>query len=121
MIKNFKKINLSNLLLGFLLLILLQLFQVYRNWSEENKSPYNQIVKKCVGKKSKWRKIVKFAPSTARSNLIMCFDKEFEKLREERITKCIENTNDSKEECSKIFDAAIILRESYYLKENKLQ
>ena len=119
MMKNFKKLNLSNLLVGFLMPSIF--FQVYRIWSEENKSPYNQIVKECVGKKSKWRKIVKFAPSTARSNLIMCFDKEFEKLREEKITKCIENNNGSRENCSKTLDAATRFLESLYLNTNKLQ
>ena len=116
MFKNFRKINFINLLLSISLLIN---FQLYRNWSEENKSPYNQIVKKCVGKKSRWRKIVKnYSPLNARSTLIMCFDKEFEKLREERIAECIDN-NGSEEKCSKIMDYSRFL-ERLIIETNKL-
>ncbi|MBO6971474.1 MAG: hypothetical protein JJ840_00690 [Prochlorococcus marinus CUG1431] len=52
---------------------------------------YNQIAKKCTGKKSNWVKYNKIGfPQSAKNYLRVCIDEEVEKVRKAKLTKCLE-------------------------------
>ena len=60
-------------------------------WFKNKPLTYNQIAKKCTGKKSKWAEYNKIGfPQSAKNYLRVCIDEEVEKVRQAKLTKCLE-------------------------------
>jgi len=54
---------------------------------------FNQIARKCTGKKSKWVEYNKIGfPQSAKNYLRVCIDEEVEKVRQAKLTKCLEKS-----------------------------
>ena len=60
-------------------------------WFTDKPLTYKQIAKKCTGKKSKWVEYNKIGfPQSAKNYLRVCIDEEVEKVRQAKLTKCLE-------------------------------
>ena len=60
-------------------------------WFKDKPLTYNQIAKKCTGRKSKWVEYNKIGfPHSAKNYLRVCIDEEVEKVRQAKLTKCLE-------------------------------
>tara|TARA_A100001035_G_C27639749_1_gene433998 strand:- start:65 stop:352 length:288 start_codon:yes stop_codon:yes gene_type:complete len=60
-------------------------------WSKDKPLTYNQIAKKCTGRKSKWVEYNKIGfPQSAKNYLRVCIDEEVEKVRQAKLIKCLE-------------------------------
>ena len=59
--------------------------------SKDKPLTYNQIAKKCTGRRSKWADYNKLGfPQSAKNYLRVCIDEEVEKVRQAKLTKCLE-------------------------------
>jgi len=62
-------------------------------WSKDKPLTFNQIARKCTGKKSKWVEYNKIGfPQSAKNYLRVCIDEEVEKVRQAKLTKCLEKS-----------------------------
>mgnify|MGYP001252059867 FL=1 len=60
-------------------------------WSKNKPLTFNQIARKCTGRKSKWVEYNKIGfPQSAKNYLRVCIDEEVEKVRQAKLTKCLE-------------------------------
>ena len=60
-------------------------------WFKDKPLTFNQIAKKCTGRKSKWVEYNKIGfPQSAKNYLRVCIDEEVEKVRQAKLTKCLE-------------------------------
>tara|TARA_B100001989_G_scaffold79940_1_gene55244 strand:- start:685 stop:972 length:288 start_codon:yes stop_codon:yes gene_type:complete len=60
-------------------------------WFKDKPLTFNQIAKKCTGRKSKWVKYNKTGfPQSAKNYLRVCIDAEVQKVRQAKLTKCLE-------------------------------
>ena len=61
--------------------------------SEEKPLTYNLIARKCTGRNSKWVEYNKIGfPQSAKNYLRVCIDEEVEKVRQAKLTKCLEKS-----------------------------
>ena len=61
--------------------------------SEEKPLTYNQIAKKCTGRKSKCVEYNKIGfPQSAKNYLRVCIDEEVEKVRQAKLINCLEKS-----------------------------
>ena len=57
---------------------------------------FNQIARKCTGRKSKWVEYNKIGfPQSAKNYLRVCIDEEVEKVRQAKLTKCLEKSTNN--------------------------
>ena len=62
-------------------------------WFKDKPLTFNQIAKKCTGRKSKWVEYNKIGfPQSAKNYLRVCIDEEVEKVRQAKLTKCLEKS-----------------------------
>ena len=62
-------------------------------WSKDKPLTFNQIARKCTGRKSKWVEYNKIGfPQSAKNYLRVCIDEEVEKVRQAKLTKCLEKS-----------------------------
>ena len=60
-------------------------------WFKDKPLTYKQIAKKCTSRKSKWADYNKLGfPQSAKNYLRLCIDEEVEKVRQAKLTKCLE-------------------------------
>ena len=60
-------------------------------WFKDKPLTYNQIAKKCTGRKSKWVEYNKIGfPQSAKNYLRVCIDEEVDKVRKVILNKCLE-------------------------------
>ena len=60
-------------------------------WFKDKPLTYNQIAKKCTGRKSKWVEYNKIGfPQSAKNYLRVCIDEEVDKVRKVKLNKCLE-------------------------------
>ena len=60
-------------------------------WITDKPLTYEQIAKKCTSKKSKWFEYNQIGfPQSAKNYLRVCIDEEVEKVRQAKLTKCLE-------------------------------
>ena len=60
-------------------------------WFKDKPLTFNQIAKKCTGRKSKWVEYNKIGfPQSAKNYLRVCIDEEVEKVRQAKLTKFLE-------------------------------
>ena len=60
-------------------------------WFKDKPLTYNQLARKCTGRKSKWARYNKLGfPQSAKNFLRVCIDEEVEKVRQAKLTKCLE-------------------------------
>ena len=60
-------------------------------WFKDKPLTFNQIARKCTGRKSKWVEYNKIGfPQSAKNYLRVCIDEEVEKVRQAKLTKCLE-------------------------------
>ena len=83
----------KNLLIQFLFFFSILLSaEVYG--SEEKPLTYNLIARKCTGRNSKWVEYNKIGfPQSAKNYLRVCIDEEVEKVRQAKLTKCLEKSS----------------------------
>ena len=61
--------------------------------SKDKPLTFNQIANKCAGRQSKWVEYNKIGfPQSAKNYLRVCIDEEVEKVRQAKLTKCLENS-----------------------------
>ena len=61
--------------------------------SKDKPLTFNQIARKCTGRKSKWVEYNKIGlPQSAKNYLRVCIDEEVEKVRQVKLTKCLEKS-----------------------------
>ena len=61
--------------------------------SKDKPLTFNQIARKCTGRKSKWVEYNKIGfPQSAKNYLRVCIDEEVEKVRQTKLTKCLEKS-----------------------------
>jgi hypothetical protein len=61
--------------------------------SKDKPLTFNQIAKKCTGRKSKWVEYNKIGfPQSAKNYLRVCIDEQVEKVRQAKLTKCLEKS-----------------------------
>ena len=62
-------------------------------WFKDKPLTFNQIAKKCTGRKSKWVEYNKIGfPQSAKNYLRVCIDEEVEKVRQAKLTKCLDKS-----------------------------
>tara|TARA_B100001248_G_scaffold136161_1_gene102206 strand:- start:1480 stop:1767 length:288 start_codon:yes stop_codon:yes gene_type:complete len=62
-------------------------------WSKNKPLTFNQIARKCTGRESKWVEYNKLGfPQSAKNYLRVCIDEEVEKVRQAKLTKCLEKS-----------------------------
>ena len=62
-------------------------------WSKDKPLTFNQIARKCTGRKSKWFEYNKIGfPQSAKNYLRVCIDEEVEKVRQAKLSKCLEKS-----------------------------
>ena len=62
-------------------------------WFKDKPLTFNQIARKCTGRKSKWVEYNKIGfPQSAKNYLSVCIDEEVEKVRQAKLIKCLEKS-----------------------------
>ena len=62
-------------------------------WSKDKPLTFNQIARKCTGGNSKWVEYNKIGfPQSAKNYLRVCINEEVEKVRQAKLTKCLEKS-----------------------------